>query len=93
MAKSFHLFLSPLLSSRLVIFPISGNNIFETSDFADQHFSFRNSDNGSFSPTLFLWKKILQNIKDMISFFDSNEFFFFRQRANTVKHKRNFLGV
>ena len=42
---------------RLVIFPMSGNNTFETSDFADPHFSIRNNDGGQFSSTRFLWKK------------------------------------
>ena len=54
------------LYSRLVIFPTPGNNSFETSDFADQRFSFRNRDGGLFSPTIFLWKKILHNMKQMI---------------------------
>ena len=43
--------------NRLVIFPMSGNNTFETSDFADQRFSFRNRDGGVFSPTMFHGRK------------------------------------
>ena len=53
----------------LLIFPMSGNNTFETSDFADRRFSFRNSDGGVFSPTMFLWKKILRNMKQKIIHF------------------------
>ena len=51
---------------RLVIFPMSGDNTFETSNFADRRISFRNRDGGPFSPTMFLWKKILRNMKQMI---------------------------
>ena len=53
----------------LVIFPMSGNNTFETSDFADRRFSFINCDGGLFSPTMFLWKKIFRNMKQMIIHF------------------------
>ena len=60
---------------RLVIFPMSGNNTFETSDFADPHFSFRNCDGGLFSPTMFLWKKIFRNMIQMIiNFFFTKSF-------------------
>ena len=31
-----------------------GNNTFETSDFADQRFPFRNRDGGLFSPTVIM---------------------------------------
>ena len=72
----------------LVIFPMSGNNTFETSDFADRCFSFRNC-NGLFSPTVFLWKKILRNMKQMIIYFFFTKSFSLPELAN----KRNFLGV
>ena len=65
--------------ARLVIFPMSGNSTFETSDFAGRRFSFRNRD-VLFSPTVFLWKKILRNIKQYFS-------------LPELAHKRNFLGV
>ena len=42
---------------RLVIFPMSGNNTFETSDFADWRFSFRNCNGGLFSPTMFFMEE------------------------------------
>ena len=54
---------------RLVIFPMSGNNTFETSDFADRRFSFRNRGGGLLSTTMFLWKKIFRNMKQMIIYF------------------------
>ena len=41
----------------LVIFPMSGNNTFEISDFADQPFPFRNRDGGVFSPRKFHGRK------------------------------------
>ena len=72
----------------LVIFPMSGNNTFETSDFADRRFSFRNC-NGLFSPTVFLWNKILRNMKQMISHFFFTRSFSLPELAN----KRNVLGV
>ena len=65
----------------LVIFPMSGNNTFETSDFADQRFSFRNH-NGLFSPTVFLWKKIFRNMKQMIIHFCFTQSFSFPELAN-----------
>ena len=70
-------------------FPISGNNTFETSDFADRRFSFRSFDGGLFSPTMFLWKKILRNMKQMIIHFFFTKSFSLPELAN----KRNFLGV
>ena len=68
----------PVCLARLVIFPMSGNNTFETSDFADRRFSFRKHDGGLLSPTMFLWKKILRT-----------KSFSFPEIAN----KSNFLGV
>ena len=50
-----------LFFPRLVIFPMSGNNTFETPDFADLRFSFWSSEGTSLSPTVFL----LQNMKQM----------------------------
>ena len=41
----------------LVIFPMSEINTFETSDFADRRFSFKNRDGGLFSPTMFYGTK------------------------------------
>ena len=48
---------------------------FETSDFADPYLSFWSSDDVPLSLTLFLWKKLLRNMKQMISCFLSNKFF------------------
>ena len=73
----------------LVIFPVSGNNTFETSDFADRRFSFRNRDGGVLSPKMFLWKKILRNMKEKIIHFFFTKSFSFPEIAN----RRNFLGV
>ena len=53
---------------------MSGNNTFETSDFADQRFSFWSSEGVSHSPTVFLWKKLLWNTKQMFSRSLSKEF-------------------
>ena len=50
---------------RLVIFPMSGNNTFGRSDFADLRFSFWSSEGVSHTPTVFLWKKLLRNVKQM----------------------------
>ena len=68
---------------------MSGNNTFETSDFADRRFSSRNSDGGVFSPTMFLWKKILCNMKQKIIYFFFRKSLSFPEAAN----KRNFLDV
>ena len=46
--------------------PTSGNNTFETSDYADRRFSFKNRDGGLFFTTMFLWKKIFRNMKQII---------------------------
>ena len=74
---------------RLVIFPMPRNNTLEISDFADWRFSFRKRDGGLFSPTMFLWKKILRNMKQMIIHFFFTKSFSLPELAN----KRNFLGV
>ena len=58
----------------LVIFPMSGNNTFETSDFADPRFFF-SAVRVRYSSTVFLWKKLLRNMKHIISCFLSKEFF------------------
>ena len=68
---------------------MSGNNTFETSDFADRRFSSRNSDGGVFSPKMFLWKKILCNMKQKIIYFFFRKSLSFPEAAN----KRNFLDV
>ena len=62
--------------NRLAIFPMSGNNTFETSDFSDLRFSFLSSEGVSHSPTVFLWKKLLQNMKQIFSCSLSKEFVF-----------------
>ena len=49
------------------IFPMSRNNTFETSDFADPRFSFWSCEGVSLSATVFLWKKLLRNMKQMFS--------------------------
>ena len=49
--------LSLTLCYGLVIFPMSEINTFETSDFADRRFSFKNRDGGLFSPTMFYGTK------------------------------------
>ena len=67
------------ISKRLVIFPMSGNNTLETSDFADLHF-FKVTEGALPSPTVFLWKKLLRNMKHIISCFLSKEFFSSRLR-------------
>ena len=61
---------------RLVIFPMSGNNTFETSNFADLHFSFWSSEGVPLSPTVFLRSKLLRNMKRMILCFVTKEFAF-----------------
>ena len=68
---------------------MSGNKTLETSDFADRLFSFRNRDGGLFSPTMFLWKKKLRNMKEMIIHFLFTKSFSLPELAN----ERNFLGV
>ena len=64
--------------SRLVIFPMPVNNTFERSDFADPRFSYSNSEGALFSLIALLQKKVLLNMKQMISCFPSKEFFFSR---------------
>ena len=59
----------------LVIFPMPRNNALEISDFADRRFSFRKRDGGLFPTTIFLWKKILRNMKQMIIHFFFTGFF------------------
>ena len=49
------------------IFPMSRNNTFETSDFADPRVSFWSCEGVSLSATVFLWKKLLRNMKQMFS--------------------------
>ena len=49
----------------LVIFPMSGNNTFETSNFADLCFSFWRNEATPLSPTVFLRSKLLRNMKQM----------------------------
>ena len=41
---------------------MSGNNTFETSDFADPRFFFRSSEGALLSPTVLLWKKIIAKL-------------------------------
>ena len=78
------------IKTRLVIFPMPGNNTFEASDFADPRFSFCSSEGTLLSLTVFLWKKLLRNnMKQMISCSLSKEFVFSRlltrgeKRANS----------
>ena len=90
---------SPGSSNRLVIFPMSGNNTFETSDFADLRFSFWSSEGVSHSPTVFLFKKkILRNMKQMVLCSLSKEFVFshlltVEKSKNKIAERRNLLDI
>ena len=68
----------------LVIFPMSGNNTFEASDFADRRFSFRNRGGGLFSTTMLLWKKIFRNMKQMIIHFFFTESFSLKNTNKSI---------
>ena len=64
--------------TRLVFFPMSGYNTFKTLDFADLRFSFWSSEGVPVSTTVFLWKKLFRNMKQMILCSLTKEFVFFR---------------
>ena len=65
-------------NAQLVIFPMPENNTFETSGFADSCFCFWNREGTPLSPTFFLWKKLLRNMKQMISCSSFKAFVFSR---------------
>ena len=79
---------------------MSENNTFKKLDFTDLRFSFSSKEGVFFSPTVLLWEKLLQNIKQMISDLIPKEFFFcdlywrrIRRGEEPITEKRNFLDV
>ena len=71
------------------------NNTFETSDFTDPCFCFSNREGAPLSPTFFLWKKLLQSMKQMI-LCSSKKFTFSRLLRSshwTCSYKKVFLGI
>ena len=58
----------------LLIFPMSGNNTFETSDFTDPRFSLCSSEGTLLFPIGSLWKEFIAKQKQVISCVLSKEF-------------------
>ena len=77
------------------IFPMSRNNTFETSDFADPRFFFWSSEGVSLSATVFLWKKLLRNMKQMFSIQSVCIFppFDCRKIKEQICERRNLLDI
>ena len=81
-----------------MIFPMSGSNTFKTSRISGPHYCFRNSHGAPFSPTMYSWKKILQNMNQMVSFFSLQRVFLFlpfqwRKIKYQIAGKRTFLRL
>ena len=77
-----------------MISPKSANNTFELSYFADLRFSCWSSKGALLSPTVFLWQKLLRNMKQMILCSLSKEFVFScRKMKEQIAETRNLLDI
>ena len=95
---SFSYFITEGAVKWLVIFPMPGNNSFETQNFADPRFSFGNSQGASLSPECSFEKKLLRNLKQMISYSLSKEILSFptfgrRKIKEQIAARRKFLDI
>ena len=86
-----------LCSNRLVIFPMSRNNTFGRSDFADLRFSFWSSEGVSHSPTVFM-EKIIAKLETNAFVFSVQRVclfspFYCRKIKEQIAERRNLLDI
>ena len=86
-----------LCGNRLVIFPLSGNNTFGRSDFADLRFSLWNSEGVSHSPTVFMEKIIAKRETNAFVFSIQRVClfppFYCRKIKEQIAERRNLLDI